>query len=497
MAAPLAKAIALVATVLLGAKAGAEEVRKGQKSLSIDAQGESAQQSPDQLLISLPSRLKRRVEQARVAQNAGTTGTSANGAGTSANRAGTSANGAGTSANGAGTSAKGAGTSANGDDLKRRCRIYTYWNQRNSEAPEIPLFHQVAVESFRRHTSSYCKEPILITDDNVKKYIPDLPQEFFSLPYPAAKADFIRYAVIYHLGGIFFDIDMLMVKDMTEEQDKEFDTFDLIAFVEENKYGNRTGKPWLEKKSKGAGECQGFSSALVGGKKHSRFFRAVWEAQKKLVTRHCEDDDECTDKVCCFNPSLKKQCHVPWQGLGETLAQKIYLKEDPKQKFLQHCFTGQQSYWPNGFSNVIGEGISLEDAKKEFKRRKTSDPLERQAYHFFNALHDYVNRSCDELFNPDTVAGHLFIEAFTSGLGTAPREGKDAARFKKDHPEFSKFAAVSATRITSVGDACSALENPTSFLEDRGSKHHPGMEKNGAPAAMQDTSFAQWWRGGY
>jgi len=31
MAAPLAKAIALVATVLLGAKAGAEEVRKGQK----------------------------------------------------------------------------------------------------------------------------------------------------------------------------------------------------------------------------------------------------------------------------------------------------------------------------------------------------------------------------------------------------------------------------------------------------------------------------------
>lgn len=470
----------MVATILLGAKAGAEEGRKGQKSLSIDAQGETAQQTPDQLLKSLPSALRQRVEQAREAQRAGP-GTT-----------GTSANVPATSANAASAQKVGSGTSTSNSQLKH-CRVFTYWNRRNSAVPEVPLFHQVAFESVRRHTSNYCQEPLLLTDDNVNKIIPDLPEEFYRLPYPAAKSDFIRYAVIYHLGGLFFDFDMLGVKDMTEQQDQELYTYDLIAFVEENKYRNRTGKPWLEEKHLGAGQCQGFSSALLGGKQYSRFFRAVWEAQKKLVTQHCDDHDNSTDKVCCFNPSLNKPCHVPWQGLGERLAQKIFLEEDPKQKFLQHCFTGIESFWPNGFSNVIEEGITLQDAAKEFNRRKTLKPFDRQAYHFFNALHDYVNRTCEDLFDPNTVAGHLFGVAFNTGLGILPRTGTEADSFLKEHPEFNKFAGS----LTNLGEACRNLERPTSFLEDRRSKHHPEMKTNGAPAAMQDTSFAQWWRGGY
>ena len=37
-----------------------------------------------------------------------------------------------------------------------------------------------------------------------------MPDEYFKLPYPAAKADMVRYGVLYHHGGIYMDLDMLV-----------------------------------------------------------------------------------------------------------------------------------------------------------------------------------------------------------------------------------------------------------------------------------------------
>ena len=54
-----------------------------------------------------------------------------------------------------------------------------------------------------------CNEPILINDMNVRIYVPDMPEEYFRLPYPAAKADMLRYGLLYHHGGIYFDPDVL------------------------------------------------------------------------------------------------------------------------------------------------------------------------------------------------------------------------------------------------------------------------------------------------
>lgn len=61
--------------------------------------------------------------------------------------------------------------------------------------------------------SGLCNEPVLINDHNVRIYVPDLPEEYFKLPYPSAKSDMIRYALLYHHGGIYMDPDML-VRDL-------------------------------------------------------------------------------------------------------------------------------------------------------------------------------------------------------------------------------------------------------------------------------------------
>lgn len=44
---------------------------------------------------------------------------------------------------------------------------------------------------------------VLLNDSNVKEYIPDMPEEFFKMPYQAAKSDVIRAGSIYHHGGLY------------------------------------------------------------------------------------------------------------------------------------------------------------------------------------------------------------------------------------------------------------------------------------------------------
>ena len=49
--------------------------------------------------------------------------------------------------------------------------------------------------------------------------IPDAPEELFRIPYEAAESDAIRYALIYHNGGVYMDTDFLAI-DMTSIIDR-------------------------------------------------------------------------------------------------------------------------------------------------------------------------------------------------------------------------------------------------------------------------------------
>lgn len=71
----------------------------------------------------------------------------------------------------------------------------------------------------------------LITDKNIKDYVPDLPDYFYSLQ-PAHQADFVRVNVVCNRGGIWLDSDTLIM-------DKLDSLFDIIEskqgfFIKEN-----------------------------------------------------------------------------------------------------------------------------------------------------------------------------------------------------------------------------------------------------------------------
>ncbi|CAE8741669.1 unnamed protein product, partial [Polarella glacialis] len=147
---------------------------------------------------------------------------------------------------------------------KEVCNIFTLWDY-NLKHGGPPVFNKLNVESWRRRTHNLCKEPILINDDNVKEWIPDMPDEYFRMPAKAAKSDLIRYALLYHHGGLYMDADFIAIQDF-EPIVGLLGDYELVSYSDKAPEGQ---------------QCDhGFSSNLLGGKKGSRIHKAIWEAQK-------------------------------------------------------------------------------------------------------------------------------------------------------------------------------------------------------------------------
>eukprot|EP00392_Amoebophrya_sp_AT5.2_P009432 g9460.t1 len=68
-----------------------------------------------------------------------------------------------------------------------------------TQSDQFPSTWPLNVESWLLHlrTKSIRPKVIQLNDANAKDYIPDLPNEFDSLPYAQAKSDFVRYAVLF------------------------------------------------------------------------------------------------------------------------------------------------------------------------------------------------------------------------------------------------------------------------------------------------------------
>lgn len=231
-------------------------------------------------------------------------------------------------------------------EVQLQCNIFSLW-EKPSHLQQQPLFERLVLEAWRRHSDGLCKEPILVTDENVRELIPDIPEEYFRLPYPAAKSDFIRYAVLYHHGGVYIDFDMLTVKDVDDIVEKA-KALDLVSYSE-----GRDG-----------GDCKGFSSNLLGGRKNSSFHLAVWEAQKAAVTQHCNLSEKTLEKASTMQ---SKSATFHGEDSGSQFRTKCLLLSPPSLPFAlvemsPSIRTGLNSFWSTSRSWRTPRG-SLRPAK--------------------------------------------------------------------------------------------------------------------------------------
>jgi len=275
------------------------------------------------------------------------------------------------------------------------CKIFTLWDY--DHEPE--LGHLLVVEGWRRHSKGLCNEPVLIDDANVKLYIPDMPDEFFKLPYQQAKSDMVRYGALYHHGGIYMDTDVLVQKDLHHLLGLT-KKYDLVSYVQGKPDENST--------------CQNkFSSNFLAGPKNSTVHKAIWEEQKKLLRNHCPLSDADKEVVCCFDDE-DRECHVPWAALGEGVAHAV--SEEKQLNALTFCFTGSESFNPGGLGTALHEQMGIDKAE-EFLKKSEKDPLDRIAYHLFNSVSGMSQTPCNALKEHQSFLGTLQRQSYTTGGG--------------------------------------------------------------------------------
>merc|ERR1719343_950069 len=123
--------------------------------------------------------------------------------------------------------------------------IWCYYEYPRGPTP----FVQLNMETWKKHGPN--TKIMMVNDSNIRDLIPDLPEEYFMLPYASAKSDLLRAALLYHHGGLYMDTDFLVNKPLTEVFSK-LNENDIVT------YSDDEHKP--------SGECgRWFSSNFMAG----------------------------------------------------------------------------------------------------------------------------------------------------------------------------------------------------------------------------------------
>ena len=81
---------------------------------------------------------------------------------------------------------------------------------------EIPLVYSKFIEKIRLHGRNW--NILFFTDEDIIKFIervyPEYLEVFTNLEYKIEQIDFFRYLAVYHYGGLYLDLDMLIESNL-------------------------------------------------------------------------------------------------------------------------------------------------------------------------------------------------------------------------------------------------------------------------------------------
>lgn len=228
-------------------------------------------------------------------------------------------------------------TEALGDTLGKPTwanTIWCYYEYPNGPTPFVKL----NMETWRHHAPDM--NIVMVNDTNIKELIPDLPQEYFMLPYASAKSDLLRAALLYHHGGLYTDTDFLVNRPVSEFVSK-LEDHDIVT------YSDNHDLP--------SGQCgRSFSSNFMAGRKGNGFSKTWWENLKRKLTAECPPGFFEKEIVCCHEAGKKlHQCHIPWASMEHMKDPKDAGNKDAK------AWLQATSLMETNSESRVGTGVSL------------------------------------------------------------------------------------------------------------------------------------------
>ena len=204
--------------------------------------------------------------------------------------------------------------------------LFLYWeNKPGCKTPDL-------VNRCIRIFKDKCKNVVLVTDKNITDYIDIVSTEHVT--HIAQKADYYRAKLLYTYGGIWLDIDTIVLQNLDEEWDNFIDS------------GKEACLSTSELRSATPNVC----IAYLMGKKNSTIFKKYVEECEKL---------------------LLNRVHLQWASLGGKLLANII--NDNNLLDLIYPFPNKITYrlgWTNSDKYYTTDEKFIDDKKAKIKNKK-------------------------------------------------------------------------------------------------------------------------------
>jgi hypothetical protein len=224
--------------------------------------------------------------------------------------------------------------------------IWQYWETRGRKPAFVDGLHRLAVRN------SGC-DVKLVTPENLRHYLPDLPPEILRIGELAHKADMIRAMLVHRHGGMWLDSDAIVLRELGWL----FDRLEGAEFVAFNDGGQLAEEPpWVRVNcflSRAGGSVVG---AWVKAQ-HAKFPRTRfgWE----------EIGTELLHPICLVHRKqvavlpFEEICPIPWNRVGEFES-----RDTDVAAILERC------------SIVMLSNASLKDRAPALRQRSCQDIAE-------------------------------------------------------------------------------------------------------------------------
>lgn len=196
----------------------------------------------------------------------------------------------------------------NSEENKAKPIMWVYWeNMNGAKAP--PEYITMCADIIKKNGSRYFNV-IQLDEKNVFDYIPDLRKDINTLPI-ALKTDYIRIKLLYLWGGVWVDIDTILMNNLKDIADKLNSGVDFVG-------SGCTGQTCIDQ--------EGYSkpsNGVIGSVKNG-----------KLISRCLKALDSKLNEY--YATSVESRKNFNYFDLGKLTIWKEYenlMKEDPSYKY--------------------------------------------------------------------------------------------------------------------------------------------------------------------